>query len=76
LDAALALHAYPVTAATAAFLRQRHQLLIDGRWVGPHEGGTIEVIDPATARRIATVSAATAPDVDAAVAAARAAVDR
>jgi len=75
LQSAPALDPYPITAATAAFLKRSHELLIGGRWVGPHAGGTIEVIDPATARRIATVSAATAPDVDAAVAAARAAFE-
>jgi phenylacetaldehyde dehydrogenase len=71
LDAALALHAYRVDDRTRAFLAKAHDLLIGGRWVPPREGGSIEVIDPATARRIATVAAATAADVDDAVAAAR-----
>jgi phenylacetaldehyde dehydrogenase len=64
-----------VSAPALAFLQERHGLLVGGRWVKPQEGGTLDVIDPATARKIATVSAATAADVDAAVAAARAAFD-
>jgi len=75
LDAALALHAHRIDGRTRAFLAQRHNLLIGGRWVEPREGGRIEVIDPATARRIATVASATAADVDAAVSAARAAFE-
>jgi phenylacetaldehyde dehydrogenase len=71
LDTALALHAYRVDERTRAFLAQRHDLLIDGRWAPPRLGGRIDVIDPATARRIATVAAATAADVDDAVVAAR-----
>jgi len=73
LDAALALHAHRFDDRTRAFLGERHALLIGGRWVAPREGGSIEVLDPATARRIATVAAATAADVDDAVSAARAA---
>jgi phenylacetaldehyde dehydrogenase len=69
-------HSYTVAAATSAFLRHRHELLIGGAWVKPHAGGTIDVIDPATTQRIATVAAATALDVDDAVVAARAAFER
>ncbi len=76
LDAALALHAYRVDDGTRAFLAHHHELLIGGRWVPPREGGRIDVIDPATAHRIATVAAATTADVDAAVAAARAAFEQ
>jgi phenylacetaldehyde dehydrogenase len=71
----LAGNAYAPATATREFLAGRHDLLIGGRWVRPHEGGTIAVIDPATARQIATVSAATKADVDDAVAAARNAFD-
>ena len=55
----------------AGFLRRRHQLLIDGQWVDPVEGGSLAVIDPATELEIARVAAADAADVDLAVAAAR-----
>jgi phenylacetaldehyde dehydrogenase len=71
LDAALALHAYRIDDRTREFLGQRHELLIGGRWVAPRDGGSIDVLDPATARRIATVAAATAADVEDAVGAAR-----
>jgi aldehyde dehydrogenase (NAD+) len=43
---------------------------IDGQWAAPAGTGTIEVVDPATERVIATVPEGTAADVDAAVAAA------
>jgi phenylacetaldehyde dehydrogenase len=76
LDTALAQHAYRIDERTRTFLDRQHQLLIGGGWVAPREGGTIDVIDPATAQHIATVAAATAPDVDDAVAAARKAFER
>jgi phenylacetaldehyde dehydrogenase len=76
LNAALTLHACRIDERTRAFLAQRHALLIGGRWVEAREAGRIDVIDPATARRIATVAAATAADVDAAVVAARSAFER
>jgi aldehyde dehydrogenase (NAD+) len=47
------------------------QFYIDGRWVDPAEPGeTIAVIDPATEEEVARVAAATAADVESAVAAA------
>ncbi len=57
----------------AAFLARKHGMLIDGEWVPAQSGETLDVIDPATARVIATVPSADSPDVDLAVAAARAA---
>jgi phenylacetaldehyde dehydrogenase len=71
LNAALAVHAVHIDERTRTFLVQPHDLLIGGRWAAPREGGRIDVLDPATARRIATVAAATAADVDDAVVAAR-----
>ncbi|MGO8875422.1 MAG: aldehyde dehydrogenase family protein [Acidimicrobiales bacterium] len=53
----------------------RDKLYIDGAWVAPHSTETVEVIDSATEEVIGTVPLATAADVDAAVAAARAAFD-
>ncbi len=49
---------------------------IGGEWRDGAEGGRIPVIDPATGRQISEVARATAADVDAAVAAARAAFAR
>jgi len=60
-------------AATRAFLERRHQLFIGGRWVEPLGGKSIEVFDPATGGKISRVAAGEAADIDAAVAAARAA---
>jgi aldehyde dehydrogenase (NAD+) len=53
----------------------RDRLLIGGRWVAPASTDTIPVENPATEEIIAHVPAGTADDVDAAVAAARAAFD-
>jgi acyl-CoA reductase-like NAD-dependent aldehyde dehydrogenase len=46
-------------------------LLVDGRWVQAQSGETFESINPATEELLCQVAAADAPDVDAAVAAAR-----
>jgi acyl-CoA reductase-like NAD-dependent aldehyde dehydrogenase len=51
------------------------KLLIDGRWVPASSGRTMDVINPATEEVIASVAAADRSDVDAAVAAARAALE-
>lgn len=51
------------------------QLFINGEWVTPMEGGTLPVIDPATEQVFHHIPAATAPDAEAAVRAARAAFD-
>lgn len=51
------------------------ELFINGAWVAPAEGNTLPVIDPATEEVFHHIPAATAPDADAAVAAARAAFD-
>ena len=53
----------------------RDKLLIGGSWVAPASDGVIEVINPATEEVLGTVPEGTAADVDAAVAAARAAFD-
>ena len=52
----------------------RKQLLINGNWQDAADGATMPVINPATEEVIAEVAAASASDVDAAVAAARAAL--
>ena len=54
---------------------EQKQLLIDNEWRASASGDTMDVVNPATEVTIATVAAADAGDVDAAVAAARAALD-
>ncbi len=56
---------------TREFLTQHHPLFIGGEWVAPVAGAAIDVFDPATEARIATVACADGDDVDRAVAAAR-----
>ena len=53
----------------------RKQLFINGEWRDAASGKTIEVVNPATEEVIAAVPSADRPDIDAAVAAARAALD-
>jgi aldehyde dehydrogenase (NAD+) len=53
----------------------RKQLVINGEWRDASDGATMPVINPATEEVIALVAAATRDDVDAAVAAARAAFE-
>ncbi len=53
----------------------RKQLLIDGEWRDASDGKTQPVVNPATEEVIAEVASATAEDVDAAVRAARAALE-
>ncbi|MDR3176599.1 MAG: aldehyde dehydrogenase family protein [Desulfovibrio sp.] len=54
-------------------LLEKYQLFIDGRWQDAADGGTFETICPATGERLALCAEAAKEDVDAAVAAARAA---
>ncbi len=58
---------------TRDFLTTPHKLFIDGQWTDPVGGGTIDVFDPATESKIATVACADGDDIDRAVSAARAA---
>jgi betaine-aldehyde dehydrogenase len=53
----------------------RDLLYIGGKWVPAASGGSIPVIDPATAEAFHRIAAGTAPDIDAAVKAARIAFD-
>jgi acyl-CoA reductase-like NAD-dependent aldehyde dehydrogenase len=53
--------------------RHHSQSYIGGSWVEPHGRDTVDVLNPATERVIATIRLGDARDVDAAVAAARAA---
>ena len=54
---------------------KQHQMFVGGQWVDAGEGGTLQVVNPATAETIAEVPAASEADVDRAVAAARKAYD-
>ena len=54
---------------------QRAELLIGGNWVAPHNGASMATVDPATGKEIGRIGCASAPDIDRAVAAARAAFD-
>ena len=62
--------------ATEAFLSRRGkgELLIGPDWRGASDGRTLETLDPATGTVTARIAAASSSDVDAAVAAARAAL--
>jgi len=53
----------------------RRKLFINGEWRDSASGRTLDVVNPATEETIATVASAERADVDAAVAAARAALD-
>ncbi|WP_142060440.1 aldehyde dehydrogenase [Pseudarthrobacter sp. B4EP4b] len=60
---------------SAAPIARPECLFIDGKWVEPATGGRIDVINPATEQVYVSVAEATEPDIDRAVAAARAAFD-
>lgn len=62
--------------AALAFAAGRHALFIDGRWVDPAEGRRFETYDPSTGARLADIPEAGAADVEVAVGAARAAMER
>ncbi|WP_179875613.1 aldehyde dehydrogenase family protein [Sinorhizobium sp. BJ1] len=53
----------------------RSELYIDGKWTAAANGGTFDVVNPATEEVIHKIAAATAQDVDVAVKAARRAFD-
>lgn len=61
----------PVSEVTARFIASPLQLLIGGEWVDAKSGKFFDVFDPTTGREIAKVAEGDAPDIDAAVAAAR-----
>jgi phenylacetaldehyde dehydrogenase len=53
------------------FVRSQHKLLIDGEWVEPADGETLETVNPANEQILAEVSYGKAEDIDRAVRAAR-----
>jgi aldehyde dehydrogenase (NAD+) len=64
----------PIAKATGSRVIDSHDLLIDGRRVPAASGRYFETLDPATEQPIARVAAGDAADIDAAVRAARAAL--
>ena len=56
-------------------MTNNERFYIDGQWVAPSEGRTLDVINPATEQPIGTIALGSAEDVDRAVAAARKAFD-
>jgi aldehyde dehydrogenase (NAD+) len=58
-------------AQTSIALDNAQKFYIDGAWVDPLTSGTLEVINPATEKPVATIALGGAEDVDRAVAAAR-----
>lgn len=59
----------------AKFLAGKHQAFIGGKWVDAVSGKTFDTFDPGTGQVIAQVAECDAPDIDKAVAAARAAFE-
>jgi len=64
-----------LAAKASAFAARPKGLLIGGRWLPARSGATFEVVDPATGKSFAKAAAGDVADVDAAVAAARAAFE-
>jgi phenylacetaldehyde dehydrogenase len=64
-----------VPAALRAWLSKPRLMLIDGKWVEAKSGKYFEVQDPATEMKLASVAEGDAADIDAAVKAARKALD-
>jgi acyl-CoA reductase-like NAD-dependent aldehyde dehydrogenase len=63
----------PVRPEVSAFLARTHQLLINGAWQPATTGETFPTYNPGTGEVLAQCAAGAAPDIDAAVVAARAA---
>jgi phenylacetaldehyde dehydrogenase len=64
-----------VPASLKHWLSQPRPMLIDGKWVQAKSGKVFDVQDPATQMRLATVAEGDAADIDAAVGAARRALE-
>ncbi|MFP5429332.1 MAG: aldehyde dehydrogenase family protein, partial [Gammaproteobacteria bacterium] len=65
-----------LSANTRRFLAQPKRMLIGSEWLEAVGGGTLEVVDPASAQVFASVPAGEAADIDRAVAAARKAFEQ
>jgi len=66
---------YSLSQPTLDFLARRHGHFIGGRWVASASGETFRIHDPASGAEIGEVAAGGATEIDAAVAAARAAFE-
>ena len=53
----------------------RHKLFIDGQWVAPVSGSVLPAVNPSTNEQIASIAGGGAQDIDAAVKAARRALE-
>jgi acyl-CoA reductase-like NAD-dependent aldehyde dehydrogenase len=62
-------------AEAAAFLGESHLNLVGDRWVASLSGETMDVVDPATGATITRIASSGPADVDAAVKAARQALE-
>ncbi len=65
-----------IASANASFLRRKQQLLIDGAWRDAASGKTFAVRDPSSDRVLTECALGDAQDIDAAVAAARRALEQ
>ncbi|MCB1247158.1 MAG: aldehyde dehydrogenase family protein, partial [Acidimicrobiia bacterium] len=61
--------------AAAQAVEPRNRILIDGEWIDPASGKTFTTVNPATGDAITEVAAGDQPDIDRAVASARAAFE-
>ena len=73
LEAAVESQASSAPSAPASL--EHGELFVGGRWVAAASGARRDVVDPSTGNAIGTVAEGDAGDIDAAVAAARAAFD-
>jgi phenylacetaldehyde dehydrogenase len=69
-------HAYPVAEPVSRFLAKPRTMLIGGQWVEAASGRTFPTYDPSIGEPIAQVAEGDAADVDKAVTAARAALEK
>src|SRR6185503_15935766 len=61
---------YAIAPSIREFIARRHGMLIDGQWRGAVSGERLEVFEPSSAERIATIAAGSADDANLAVEAA------
>jgi len=73
--ASSALSQYTLSQPTLDFLARAHGHFIGGKWLQDDSGGTIDIHDPATGLKIAHCAAGGVAEIDAAVKAARAALE-
>ena len=74
--AAASLESLPLESGAREFLKTPHHMIIGGKDAGAVSGRTLDVFDPASGAVIGVVPAGAAADIDAAVSAARAALEK